>query len=63
MLMSDAQARQGQFSVETSVVLSGPFTPIPSVPEPSTCAMLLAGTFLMGAAARRRHRAAARQAA
>ncbi|NHZ81456.1 PEP-CTERM sorting domain-containing protein [Massilia sp. CCM 8695] len=63
MLMSDAQARQGQFSLETAVSLSAPITPIPSVPEPSSYAMLLAGTCLVGALARRRRQAVARQAA
>ncbi|MDQ1924163.1 PEP-CTERM sorting domain-containing protein [Massilia pseudoviolaceinigra] len=63
MLISDAQARQGQFSLETAASLSAPIAPIPSVPEPSSYAMLLAGTCLVGAVARRRRRAVARQAA
>ncbi|MDM5181524.1 PEP-CTERM sorting domain-containing protein [Massilia sp. DJPM01] len=63
ILMSDAQARQGQFSLETAVSLSAPIAPIPSVPEPSSYAMLLAGTCLVGALARRRRRPVAGQAA
>ncbi|WP_223164819.1 PEP-CTERM sorting domain-containing protein [Massilia mucilaginosa] len=59
-LISDAKARQGQFSLEVETRLWGPVTP---VPEPSTYAMLLAGTFVLGAVARRRRKAAVAAAA
>ncbi|RSZ57762.1 PEP-CTERM sorting domain-containing protein [Massilia atriviolacea] len=58
-LMSDAQQRRGAFSLDAITILSGPVT---SVPEPSTYAMLLAGTFMLGAVARRRKAAGARAA-
>ncbi len=55
-LISDAKARKGQFTLQAYTYLFGPVTP---VPEPSTYAMLLAGTFVLGAVARRRKAAAA----
>lgn len=59
-LMTGAHAGEGRFALQTWAILSGPVT---TVPEPSTYGMLLAGTFLVGAVARRQRRAAARQAA
>ncbi|NHZ44481.1 PEP-CTERM sorting domain-containing protein [Massilia aquatica] len=59
-LISDSKARKGEFTLLADSYLMGPVTP---VPEPSTYAMLLAGTFVLGAAARRRRKAAADPAA
>lgn len=50
-LISDGKARTGRFYLSSYAILSGP---VMSVPEPSTYAMLLAGTFVVGALARRR---------
>ncbi|NHZ99236.1 PEP-CTERM sorting domain-containing protein [Massilia sp. CCM 8734] len=58
-LISDAQQRRGEFSLDAFTVLA---EPVSTVPEPSTYAMLLAGTFMLGAVARRRKAAAARAA-
>ncbi|WP_243492056.1 PEP-CTERM sorting domain-containing protein [Massilia violaceinigra] len=59
-LISDGKARKGEFTLQANAYLWGPVTP---VPEPSTYAMLLAGTFVLGAVARRRRKAAAASAA
>ncbi|MFB9244029.1 PEP-CTERM sorting domain-containing protein [Massilia antarctica] len=51
-LSSDDRVAEGRFLLQTYAILSGPVTS--PVPEPSTYAMLLAGTFVLGAVARRR---------
>ncbi|NHZ81458.1 PEP-CTERM sorting domain-containing protein [Massilia sp. CCM 8695] len=60
-LRTDERAGQGHLSLHTYAILAEPLTS--PVPEPSTYGMLLAGTFLVGAVARRQRRAVARQAA
>ncbi|MCE3607950.1 PEP-CTERM sorting domain-containing protein [Massilia sp. P8910] len=60
-LSTDDKAGQGSFYLKTSAYLIAPDTS--PVPEPSTYGMLLAGTFLVGAVARRQRRAVARQVA
>ncbi|NHZ37532.1 PEP-CTERM sorting domain-containing protein [Massilia sp. CCM 8692] len=59
-LSTDEFVRSGNFDVVTQATLAGQ---ISSVPEPSAYAMLLAGTVLVGAMARRRRRTPACNAA
>lgn len=58
-MSSDEFARTGSFDLVTQTTLAGP---VSSVPEPASYAMLLAGTFLVGAMARRRGRTPAVEA-